>query len=342
MYSKDRENLGLQQQGWESSSRNKPELYTGIDFKGNPYKYVKLGNGRKMAYEIYGNIDGGDDPQCIDMVFSHGTPGYHGNPKPSDTFLKRFNIRLAAFTRPGFYESDPNYGRSIASTTKDLAEAASAVGMDNFYNFSISGGVPYAVALAAKYPERVLGSICIAGPAPIDLMGEQWGKNIVPDNAFLAEAPQDDIQRKYSLMSVQAVRHNGWGFAPTKDNPFDNFRFVPPHLTPEDRLDMRIANIEKPLQEAYEMALGKTTGGTGWLEEVAAQTKEWGITLSNIISPVSLHYYTGDHYSDVTHGEKYKEHIPNATLQILVGGHFSGYKDMHRIIENFLKPILTS
>lgn len=74
---------------------------------------------------------------------------------PWDEAARRLQVRLVAPDRPGLGGSSPRPGRTLADWPNDVAEVADALGIGRFVAIAHSGGAGYALACAARMPERV-------------------------------------------------------------------------------------------------------------------------------------------------------------------------------------------
>src|SRR5262245_72923 len=129
---------------------------------------LDLADGRHLGYETHGYDDGR-------VIFSlHGTPGSRLGYRPSDEAIERLNLRIVSYDRPGFGDSDPQPGRTVADGAHDVAAIADALGAEKFAVYGISGGAPYALACAAVLGHRVVRAAALVGPAPPDAAGLDW------------------------------------------------------------------------------------------------------------------------------------------------------------------------
>ena len=94
-------------------------------------RFHQLSDGRRLAFEDLG------DPGGLPVFVFHGSPScrlapglYPGEPIPS-------NVRLIAPDRPGFGQSDPQPGRTLADWPDDVAAFADALRLNRFY---LAGG----------------------------------------------------------------------------------------------------------------------------------------------------------------------------------------------------------
>lgn len=116
-----------------------------------------LNDGRTLAFAEFGPANGRP------VIFFHGTPGSRLQvPKPEE--LDKQGIRLIAFDRPGYGASSPTDPRSISATADDVRQLADKLGLGTFACVGVSGGAPYAAAVAQRYAARVT-KLVLANPA---------------------------------------------------------------------------------------------------------------------------------------------------------------------------------
>ena len=89
-------------------------------------------------------------------------------------------MRLIAPDRPGFGESSFKPGRTIGAWADDVVQLADRLGLDRFALLGVSGGGPYALACAARMPDRVSRVALVGGLGP--LSREELTKDMRPFN----------------------------------------------------------------------------------------------------------------------------------------------------------------
>jgi len=121
--------------------------------------YVKLSDGRRLAYEVRCN------PKAKHTaIYVHGTPScrleFLGL---NQGILDSLDLRLIGVDKPGYGQSDPHYGRSLQSFVKDLEELADHHQLQRFLLIGVSGGGPFSWAAARYAPRRVQGVLIFSG-----------------------------------------------------------------------------------------------------------------------------------------------------------------------------------
>jgi pimeloyl-ACP methyl ester carboxylesterase len=129
---------------------------------------VTLPDGRGLGIAEFGPADGPP------ILYFHGWPSSRLEP----AILGIDNVRLIGVDRPGYGLSDAVKPgpRRLADWPKDIAALADKLGLQRFAVFGLSGGAPYAAAVAAAMPERVAGLALVSGLGPPEAPGMQAGR----------------------------------------------------------------------------------------------------------------------------------------------------------------------
>lgn len=135
--------------GWSSSGGSERE------------HRVPLPDGRTLACLELG------DPGGAALLYFHGFPGSRREGRLAADAGARLGLRVLAPDRPGFGESTFLAGRTIGSWAEDVAALADRFSLDRFAVLGVSGGGPYALACAARIPERLsrVALVCPLAPA---------------------------------------------------------------------------------------------------------------------------------------------------------------------------------
>ncbi|WP_027346779.1 alpha/beta fold hydrolase [Hamadaea tsunoensis] len=123
---------------------------------------LRLPDGRRLGWEESG------DPAGTPFLFLHGTPQTR-RARPADEELA--GVRLIAFDRPGYGESDPDPRQRLTSVARDAGNLAKACGLDRFGVAGFSGGAAYALACGAVLGDRVTRVVAAALTGPGDELG---------------------------------------------------------------------------------------------------------------------------------------------------------------------------
>ena len=120
---------------------------------------MTVADGRRLDVVQVGKNDGAP-------IFAfHGTPTGPLGVAGYEAAATAAGVRLICAGRPGYADSSPAES-GISIVVRDALELADRVGVPVFGSFGISGGGPYAAALAAAAPHRVVALGLLAGVGP--------------------------------------------------------------------------------------------------------------------------------------------------------------------------------
>src|SRR3954451_9020703 len=120
---------------------------------------ASMDDGRDLEYVELG------DPQGQAVIHLHGMPNTAGSAVFWDDAARRHQVRLVAVSRPG-YGASTTTAPGLASVGRDVAQLAVGLGIEDFAVVGVSGGGPYALAVATQAPSRVRAVLVAAGPGP--------------------------------------------------------------------------------------------------------------------------------------------------------------------------------
>src|SRR6478672_2789463 len=116
----------------------------------------RLSDGRTLEYVELG------DPDGIAVLHFHGTPNTAGSAALWDDAARRNHVRLIAVSRPGYGDSTTTRP-GLDSVAHDVVALADELRIERFSLLGISGGGPYALALASHAPQRTHTAVVAGG-----------------------------------------------------------------------------------------------------------------------------------------------------------------------------------
>jgi len=126
-----------------------------------PLAVMRLSCGRRFSYRVYGPPDG------LPVLALHGTPGSNLKFRPASTVAATLGLRLIALDRWHYGLTDAPSTPSLAGFATDVGEIADQLEFARFAAIGISGGGPYAAAVAAQLGRRVTACALVAPVGPI-------------------------------------------------------------------------------------------------------------------------------------------------------------------------------
>lgn len=122
---------------------------------------VPLPDGRVLAVDEVGDRAGAP------VLYLHGVPDSRLSRHPDDGLTAAAGVRLLAVDRPGCGRSTSAPGRTLGSTADDLVALLDRLDVDRAAVLGWSAGAPFAVALAARHPDRVTAVGLTAPAVPV-------------------------------------------------------------------------------------------------------------------------------------------------------------------------------
>jgi pimeloyl-ACP methyl ester carboxylesterase len=254
-----------------------------------------LADGRVLAWREFGA------PTGWPVVAVHGSPDSSAVWALLDDAARRAGARVIAPDRPGFGSTTPKPDRSILDWVDDLDELTEHLELSSFRVLAISGGSPYALAVAATHPERVrhLGLLSVISPldAPRVTKGANpqvrftfWAARRAP---FLLE-PMGRVMAKLTLKDPDKAAERLIGMRPPADREIVR--------RPQVMAVLR-ENLTEQFKNPQSMALEMRNAARPWgfdLPEVTVPTTIWQGGLDDIHTPAMGRYLA--------------DHLPNADL----------------------------
>lgn len=246
---------------------------------------LTLADSRLLSYDDLG------DPGGVPVVFFHGVPGsraYWSLTGPGDTAAEKA-VRLVTFDRPGIGRSSPAPHRCVLDTAADVEQLADSLEIDRFCLLAFSGGTSYALATAARLPDRV-ASVGLVSPvsdlsvpsllAGLDPMTRQGLNALCKAPAKAWRLPERMDAGK--LLAVAA--HRAWALLPASD-----------------RRALSLPRVEVAASRMLEEAARH--GLEGVRLDVCMLGSPWGFELSEVRAPVDIHVGSVDPWStaETTH-----------------------------------------
>ena len=233
-------------------------------------RLAPLRDGRRIAYLACGPADG------LLVLYLHGAIGSPQRICPElEAVVDELGVRYVMVSRPGFGESDPLPGRTLAGFAADAADLADHLGRKRFAVIGVSAGGPYALACAHELPDRIAAAAVVssmscasANPAPGLSLPLRAGLRAVRRRPRACTTAGDallGVARAHPRL-VDAVMRRG----------------APP-------ADRRLLAASEARELATTRFLAAARGGVGgMIDDYLLCAGGWGFALQDIHSPVAL------------------------------------------------------
>jgi pimeloyl-ACP methyl ester carboxylesterase len=255
---------------------------------------VALGDGRVMLVREYG------DPQGRPMIALHGTPASRIM-YAAATSAGSLGLRLIAPDRWGYGGTTAHPEPTLPAFAADIARLADALGVGRFSVLGVSGGGPYACALASLLPERVT---TLALVAPVGPIGGVDGLRLTPFHHFcfrmLPHMPG-------AVGLVFRAYRRGVQVMPDASVRIAALRSPP--------ADLRILDNTQACGRFIAMSVeGMRLGVRGPITDMRIFNKPWGLPLDAISAPSRLWIGTADTNVPIDAALKLATAIPGCEL----------------------------
>jgi pimeloyl-ACP methyl ester carboxylesterase len=262
-------------------------------------------DGRTVGFVDYGRSDGAA------VLWCHGGPGSRMEAAALAPVAASAGIRIIGIDRPGYGKSTPNPGRSIADWVADGLAVADALRLDSFTAVGCSTGGAYALALAARAPERVRAVVACCA-----LTDMRWreGKALMAAPATAGIWSARDRNAAIGL-ATEIMGADG-------SKMLDQAEAGAP-LPPADLALMQdptwLAGMTAALAEMFAFSV------QGYVDDRLADGVGWGsFDVGAVRCPVVVLHGEADNVVPVQHARHTAEIVPNASLDIVPElGHFS-------------------
>jgi pimeloyl-ACP methyl ester carboxylesterase len=260
----------------------------------------RVAHHRQISFAEYG------DPHGKLLFWFHGTPGGRRQLSPyAHPLAQKLGVRLITLERPGVGYSTPHVYPNVLGWADDVGTIADALGEEKFACAGLSGGGPYVLACAYRFPERMIVGAVLGGVAP------SRGHDAVDGGAVgLARkfAPLIEIGRRpagdlfHRLVRVlKPFRSQAYGLylaiAPEGDKRV--FR----------RPEMKEMFLDDILRSMRKQAHAFPT-------DVVLFTRDWGFSLRDIRIPVRFWHGDADNIVPLEHVQHMMTLVPDAELRI--------------------------
>lgn len=266
---------------------------------------VRLPDGRYLAWSSYG------DEQGAPVISFHGTPGSRLKYATADATARTHRIRLVSLDRWGYGRSDLHPAPTLRAFADDVGHLADALGLDRFGIVGISGGGPFAAAVAASLPSRVTAVALVApvgemrptGPRPPVGPFHRWCFDALPRIPGAVRGTFEMFRLVTRLAPATAVR------------------LAASRAGAADRDILRQPGFAASLAETFREGLAR--GATGPVVDMRLFARPWGIDLGAVAAPARVWIGSADRNVPLGPAEALVAAIPGATLSRRDGaGHF--------------------
>ncbi|WP_162958414.1 alpha/beta fold hydrolase [Nocardia yunnanensis] len=256
----------------------------------------------RVGYAEYGAEHG------LPVLYCHGVPGTHVEGEAFDEAARAAGVRVIAVDRPGMAGSSLPAGQRVADWVATVAALADRLGLARFSVIGVSGGGPYALAIAAGLPQRVPGVALVSAPAPLDAQADaaeldpvarrrRRGLNMLRRIPFLVHPMAVE-------MSMVVRRQKGVAGLVAQMAPVDRDRM---HGDAE-----LTAKLAENLRRSFEQ------GSRGFATDIRLVfTRDWGFALTDVTAPVQIWHGEADGNVPADDAHRLAAALPHARIHLV-------------------------
>ena len=265
-------------------------------------------NGERVAFSEYGDTNG--EP----VMFCHGWPSSRLMAQFTHDAARELGVRIISPDRPGIADSSFVAERKLLDWSPLVSELANFLKLEKFRVLGISGGAPYAYALAWAMPERVRAIAVASGAPNIAELSDQSGLLALyrwlmfADQRFPAPLCRLGFRLARPLLSLRPPRRSrSW-----------LLKFLQPCDADSLRDELAFEACFESQRRAWKAS------AEGVLADAQLFAQPWGFSLSELRVPVRLWHGDSDRSFSPGVAKEMAEKIPNCHLHIIEGaGHYS-------------------
>ncbi len=283
---------------------------------------VRVRKGRKLGVAEFGPPDG--QP----VFWFHGTPGARRQiPDEARKIAAARGLRIVGLDRPGVGLSTPHLYDSVADFVPDLELVADQLGIERFSTIGLSGGAPYAMAVAVGLPDRVASVGVLGGVVPSVGTDAAPGGLVGFAGRFRSLLPLMPGPGGFALKTLVRVAR------PIGSQGLDLYARLSP---PGDREVLRRPDIKEMFLDDL------TTGGSRGLRSVVYDgilfTRHWGFSPRDIRAPLTWWHGDADNIVPLAHAWHLVPLIPDAILHVREGeSHLGGLGISDEVLSTVLR-----
>ncbi len=263
--------------------------------------------GAQIAYDEYG------DPGGAPVIFCHGWPSSRSMAQLTDAAANELGLRIISPDRPGISGSSFAPGRELLDWPPVVEALALHLSLDRFRLLAISGGAPYAYAIAWALPDRVEAVAVVSGAPPLAGRADRSGLLRLHRWMLTFHTWQPALLRTL----FHAARPFASRRAPLRLRPL-LLKLLQP-------CDAAVLRDSAAFEACFESARRAWTGSArGVIGDAEIYAQPWGFELAEVRVPVRLWHGSKDRTFAVKLAEEVAAQLPNCSLRIVDdAGHYS-------------------
>ncbi|UPW17392.1 alpha/beta fold hydrolase [Agarivorans sp. TSD2052] len=259
----------------------------------------------------------------LPVLMFHPSTGSRLQQHPNKNTVFEQGVRLITADRAGFGLASTNYKPSLQQSAKDSLRLADHLKLDRFCVAGFCGGGPFALALAALAPDRVIHTTLISSVTPYQPIKLLHG--VKASNKLLAYIGLNAPNIMHPLLTFLARN--------VMSDPERYFDQVYPFLCESDAAALSEPEVTSNFLLAFREAMRQ--GPSAFANELSLLSQDWSLNLSEINSPISIWHGAQDQHVPIQLARLLCSALPNAKLHELPAhGHLLIYHCWEQVLNN--------
>jgi pimeloyl-ACP methyl ester carboxylesterase len=272
-------------------------------------RFVQLQGDAVVAFQEYGDANG------VPVMFCHGWPSSCTMARLTEEPARELGVHIISPDRPGISGSSLQPNRKLADWPRVIERVLDHVGIGEFRALAISGGAPYAYALAATMPERVRAIAIVGGAIPMAELEDARGLLPLYRWMLALNRSRPQLLRRLFCMArpILALR------PPVRLRPLLLKMLM---LRPCDAESLRDAAAFEAIFESQRRAWRGSAEGV--MADAQIYAHPWGFSLEDVHVPVRLWHGKQDRAFSVHLAEEVAKRLPDCNARFIDNaGHYS-------------------
>ncbi len=260
----------------------------------------RLSGRRQLGFAEYGRADG------VPIFWFHGTPGGRGQIAPAARVAAQdLGIRLIMLERPGIGDSTVHLFDDVAEWAADVEVIADQLGIERFACIGLSGGGPYVLACAARFPARMVAGAVLGGVAPTR------GADAIGGGAIGLARHFAPLLQPVRGLAARAL-HLGTRFLlPLRSQLFDLYILISP--AGDQRVFRRPEMKEMFLDDLVRSSRARFDAP---ILDLLLFARHWGFSLQELRVPIRFWHGDADNIVPLAHATHMARLVPDSELRV--------------------------
>lgn len=270
--------------------------------------FITLADGRTLCYREYGAPDG------FPVIFMHTAPASRQQMHSDTELSTKLGIRLIVPDRPGFGLSTPKPDRKILDWCDDIKQLLKHTGINEFGVIGYGSGTPYALAVAATYPDAVKHISILSAVLPDYSLRDLRGLDIIPRMIYITA-------RNIPSVLVQMVKQSA------KFIKKDMNKYIVVMKNYQSELDQQLLSDPAVMLNLKIVLLDATSlNGRHYAQDILLQVRNWEFDLAKIETPVRIWHGEHNNQNPIKFAINLSQLLPKCELiRLRDAGHFLIY-----------------